>query len=562
MSLLFRLVYATHANGTHHKLALDALHTLTGDNSEAWRKVFLKHAELFLEGSKAPDKEFKDFRNHVLHVSDDFWGGAPDKVVNWYAHTVAALKAENWSEAVYAAGVLSHYYTDPIHPFHTAQSEAETSMHRAVEWSINKSYNELRAEGLKRYPNLDVPVPTGENWLADMACDGAETSHAYYEKLIAHYNLTVGVSDPKAGLDPTARRIISELLLYAAVGFGRILERAIEESGVEPPTVTLTAETFLATLRIPMRWVQKKMDNAEDKAIVQAMWDELQATGTVDKTLPEDDRMVRDLHRKEILEPRRQRRQQARANRVSRTSKPDTTPPKLPKAHATPTPVTLSESMPAELNASLPDQNVAPRTEVPTSQRGLTTLADRPPATVEQSLASSPQIQTPPTPPPQPIVSQLHTLDNLQTNNDRKARYYLKASDPVEDGPSIGPKTAKRLATANIETVQDLFDCNPEAVAIALGQRHITPSVIRDWQDQAELVINVPELRGGHAQLLVGSGYRDIDQLAAAEPTKLSTDVLKFVMTSQGERILRDGNPPDLEKITAWINNAQRALAA
>ncbi|MEL7049358.1 MAG: DUF4332 domain-containing protein, partial [Pseudomonadota bacterium] len=58
MSLLFKVIYAVHANGTHHKLALDALNDLEVPNAEDWRRVFLKHADLFLEGSKAPDKEF------------------------------------------------------------------------------------------------------------------------------------------------------------------------------------------------------------------------------------------------------------------------------------------------------------------------------------------------------------------------------------------------------------------------------------------------------------------------------------------------------------------------
>ena len=112
MSLLFRIIYAAHANGTHHKLALDALNAMQGPNADAWRKVFLKHAGKFLEGSKAPDTTFKDFKNHVLHVGENYWGGAPEKVTEWYQTTVAALKAGQWEDAAYAAGVLSHYYTD------------------------------------------------------------------------------------------------------------------------------------------------------------------------------------------------------------------------------------------------------------------------------------------------------------------------------------------------------------------------------------------------------------------------------------------------------------------
>ena len=77
MNTLFRVLYAAHAKGTHHKLALDGLRQLRGPDAEAWLRVFLKHAELLMLGAKAPDDEFKDFTNHVLHPRDNFWGGAP-----------------------------------------------------------------------------------------------------------------------------------------------------------------------------------------------------------------------------------------------------------------------------------------------------------------------------------------------------------------------------------------------------------------------------------------------------------------------------------------------------
>jgi len=133
MSLLFRIVYAAHASGTHHKLALDAVKKLSVEDSDKWAKLFLKYSERYLVGSKDPDKLFKDFRNHVLHVQDNFWGGAPDKCREWYDDLVSCLVAERWEDAVYSAGVLSHYYTDPIMPFHKAQSEAESAIHRAGE---------------------------------------------------------------------------------------------------------------------------------------------------------------------------------------------------------------------------------------------------------------------------------------------------------------------------------------------------------------------------------------------------------------------------------------------
>ena len=113
MSLLFNIVYAAHANGTHHKLALDALQAMKIETAGAWIRVFLKHAETYMVGAKDPDNTFKDFKNHVLHVGDTYWGGAPEQVVAWYDKTVTALKEQRWADAVYAAGVTSHYYTDP-----------------------------------------------------------------------------------------------------------------------------------------------------------------------------------------------------------------------------------------------------------------------------------------------------------------------------------------------------------------------------------------------------------------------------------------------------------------
>ena len=199
MNLLFRIVYAAHASGTHHKLALDALRHLNGMDVDMWQRLFLQHAKLYLEGSKAPDNEFKDFKNHVLHTRDGYWGGAPEKVRSWYNHLVEALAQQDWPTAVYCAGVLSHYYTDPLQPLHTAQSEAENNIHRAVEWSISKAYDELYALGKGEFDKVDVEISRDANWLEQLVCHGAEMSNGYYEKLIAHYDIQRGMSDPPAG---------------------------------------------------------------------------------------------------------------------------------------------------------------------------------------------------------------------------------------------------------------------------------------------------------------------------------------------------------------------------
>ncbi|MGI9378015.1 MAG: DUF4332 domain-containing protein, partial [Methyloligellaceae bacterium] len=78
--------------------------------------------------------------------------------------------------------------------------------------------------------------------------------------------------------------------------------QAIEEAKVVPPNLNVTLKTLLSALNIPIYWVVKKIEDREEKKIVQNIYDELQETGVVEHSLPEDDRVIRDLHRKEVLD--------------------------------------------------------------------------------------------------------------------------------------------------------------------------------------------------------------------------------------------------------------------
>jgi hypothetical protein len=74
--------------------------------------------------------------------------------------------------------------------------------------------------------------------------------------------------------------------------------------------------------------------------------------------------------------------------------------------------------------------------------------------------------------------------------------------------------------------------------------------------------MDVPGLRGTHAQLLVGAGYRDAAALAEAEIDTLCAAIARFALTADGKSILRDGDAPDIEKIKTWVDSASQALAA
>lgn len=520
MSLLFRVIYAAHARGTHHKLALDALTELRNPQAEGWQRLFLKHAALYMEGAKAPDDEFKDFKNHVLHVEDGYWGGAIDKSQSWYGHLVAALTSEDWPQAVYCAGVLSHYYVDPIHPFHTGQSAGENNVHRAVEWSISKSYDVLRARGLALPDPLNLPRAEGDDWLKDLVCRGAERSHKHYSTLLVHYDFHKGVVDPPAGLDETARVAVAELLTYASASFALVLDRAFDDAGVSPPEVSLTLDTVLATIAIPRKMLLNKIADTADRRQVEAMYDELQATGKVDQTLSEDDRTIRDLHAAEVGSRSAEQRSTDRAERIRQA-------PAAPKA-------------PPRLKLVEPAHKTVGPPQAPTSRltAALAPASAAAPAAPVQTAEPTPRI-----------------FDATHANRARLPR--IKAADAVEDAPSIGLKTAERLAKIGIVTVGDLLAIDPDLAAEKLDTRHIGGDTVRDWQDQARLAMALPELSGTKAQLLVGGGYRNIAAIASADAGVVREALEAFAATAEGERLMRGSKLPDSTEIARWIEDAK-----
>ncbi len=299
-SLLHRVITAHRCRSTHHHIAINALTLLKNDDAENWRNLLYVMHEDLLDGAKAPDTEFKDFKNHVLHVGDGEWGGARDAALEWYANAVEALKAKKWAQAAWSLGVMSHYYADPIQPFHTGQTEEEGAIHRAVEWSIAKSHHEIQtriaAKGLPVVRTGDGPA-----FITDMVLEGAKKSHAHYRTLIDHYNIDAGVKTPEAGLDDHLLDVISDLVGYATAGLAAIYDRAFAEAGVKAPRTSITLHGFLSSLDIPVRWVARKLADANDRRLVEGMYRELKATGKVLKTLPDDDKAIRRMHAQQVL---------------------------------------------------------------------------------------------------------------------------------------------------------------------------------------------------------------------------------------------------------------------
>lgn len=302
MSLLARLIYSSACPSTHHKLAMDALTQLRCAEAEEWQRLFLNYYEGYLRGAKAPDNDFKDYKNHVLHAREGFWGGAISAAQLWYERTVLALRRQYWADAVYAAGVLSHYVTDPCMPLHTGQTEEEGKVHRACEWSVTKSYDELRDILLNDqggYPN--VLLPQEPDWLPRLLRDAATRAHEHYFVILEHYNLAKGVDDPPLGLDQELKDRFAQQIGWAVSLFARVLDRAILDAHIRPPMVELVMETLFATAKFPFRRAAQFLDDAETRDELEEIAEEARETGKVVANLPDDDATVRRAHAEQVL---------------------------------------------------------------------------------------------------------------------------------------------------------------------------------------------------------------------------------------------------------------------
>ena len=605
MNLLELVIIAHRCRSTHHYIAFAALQLLQGDHAADWKNLLLKHHTALLKGAKAPDKEFKDFQNHVLHVEDGEWGGARDAAMEWYGKAVAALRAQNWSKAAYALGVLTHYYADPIQPFHTAQSEEEGAMHRALEWSIAKSRDTIKALiDVRGYPHVHAGSDIG--FVADMVLAGAKYSNPHYQTFIDHYDLKKGVANPPEGLDQTLLDILADLIAYATAGVSVLFQRAFAEAAVKPPKVDLDLPGYFAALDIPIRRITRRMADNKDRKTVEAMYAEFVETGKVIKPLPDDDKKIRALHCEQILRqpiewldampirpigskhvPRPEQPEPVRyelkvvpvptgapmtAERTPTVAPdPEVFEETAPPIALVPEPELMPEPDPEP--EIIPEPKVAVASTVPLD-------ADPEPAettsAAEAMLAELDAVE-PPVPDPQPEIEPVaepkvaalapvavEKTDSIEAEQDSEEERgpRLTLDSPVVDAPSIGPKTATRLERVDIFTIGDLLSADVDATAVALNVRYIKAGTLTDWQDQTRLMVDAPGLRVLDSQILVGAGIRSVDELSKASAKKVLNAATSFLDTPQGARVLWGGeNSVDKQEVEGWIGLAKAARA-
>jgi predicted flap endonuclease-1-like 5' DNA nuclease len=527
MGAYYDLVLTSVCRSNHHRIAVMALDHLQGDDAELWRNLFLKWHETYLKGSKAPDEEFKDFKNHVVHPKDNFWGGAPKAAAEWYKRTVRALSEGDWEHAAWSAGVMSHYIADPHQPFHTDQSEAEGVIHRAAEWSFSKAFPEIKLIIDQHVGWPDLKMPDGDNWIEQVVHNGALRSNPHYHTLIDHYNLEAGRKKPEAALDQEIKDIVADLIAHATMAVAITLDRAFKESKASPPKVGLALSTIFVSCKTPLHSMLKHLDHQEDAKVVAAQYEEFRRTGKVKETLGEDDKMVRALHAEEVqgVHISSLNCEWPREHGLAHGEGAE------PRVHKKIKPTKTKAAKPPKAEKDAEDETPATG-----DAAGMSAVEAAPESPAEKAAASS--------------------------SSGKAPRIRLTREASLVDAPSIGPKTASRFQVIGVKTVGDLLAASPEEAAQKIKASHINARIIKDWQAQALLACSVPDITGTTAQMLVGAGCQTAADLAAADPAALLKAIGAFARTREGEGALRGAAPPDQAKVEKWIASARGAKAA
>lgn len=545
MDTLIAILRSAHCKSTHHYFAIDALYEVPSNRGLALVDLLLANYSEYLKGAKDPDNVFKDFENHVIHVRDGYWGGAAKLAEKWLANSLRLLDAGKWKEAAYAIGVLSHYFTDPFMPLHTAQSPRETIVHRPLEWSVCCAYQEILSIACSD-PSLEsFDVTDSADWMTDSILRGATLANAHYEALIDQYDMNESRRNPKIALPKESKQTLAQIFTWVITGWGMVLDNIANGTRSVMPSASLTLPTLLAGIQVPSKRVVAAIESAEQRAQVEKILDEYQRTGKVSKNLTTEQVVVRKVRKEKplLLPPtaaieravhfEQEQRKAQIASTIAAASAQTARPTRQPvKSEAPKVPHQTNQHSRHSDDTEHTNENPRHRTK---SQESAD--ARHAPMVAKETANADP-------------------VDTKDKANKRQ-RAQLTASSPVVDAPAIGPKTAARLTDIGIHTVQDLLTHEAEEIAGALETRWITPKLVAQWQSQALLACQIERLSAAGAGLLVMAGIRSAEELCEYNPQVIYDRVHAAAKTTEGQRLLRDHEPPPMKTIQRWCESAR-----
>ncbi|TFF66893.1 hypothetical protein EU520_01780, partial [Candidatus Thorarchaeota archaeon] len=195
---------------------------IDGITNQSWAEAFDYYSPELIQGSTTPDQVWQDWDNH-LYYPDYGNGTAPQASERWYQFARDNFTLGNWEDGFFAAGVMSHYSSDPCIPVHTGPNWPG---HSAYEGDINYHLGNL---------TLGTPSESTVDNVSQLVIDSAVYSHQYYDYIYDAYPQ----SDSEAIEANATVKALTESCLTMAINNTLRLFYSLTV-GINAPDVTVT----------------------------------------------------------------------------------------------------------------------------------------------------------------------------------------------------------------------------------------------------------------------------------------------------------------------------------
>ncbi|MFW9909312.1 MAG: zinc dependent phospholipase C family protein [Candidatus Thorarchaeota archaeon] len=145
-----------------------------GISDTSWSEVFDYYLPELMAGSTTPDQAWQDWDNHLYYPASGEHN-APLAAKMWYDYAKANFTAGEWEKGFFAAGIMSHYFSDPCIPIHT---DDPFPGHSGYEGDVNENLGDL---------DLSTPTETLITNVTNEVVIVATLAHPYYSTITAAY---------------------------------------------------------------------------------------------------------------------------------------------------------------------------------------------------------------------------------------------------------------------------------------------------------------------------------------------------------------------------------------
>jgi hypothetical protein len=172
--------------------------------------------------------------SRFTHVFRDMglYGGAPEKVSEYYYQAVTAYAAGDRMEASRCLGLLSHYYADVLNPFHSSyDARSWVSYHLPYEYAVGPYTRRLTHTESWITPDVRIPLTDVRARTVAAACFSRARFAALIGALRPMTQIVIG--------QPVVYEVTGQVLSRAANDLADIVQGIPSGSGLAQPPVTM-----------------------------------------------------------------------------------------------------------------------------------------------------------------------------------------------------------------------------------------------------------------------------------------------------------------------------------